>query len=543
MAKRRRLSKKKQKSTFQPVLKWAGFAVAAVAIVCGAFWGIPKIIGLVSTIEVPKFDAKTSDAKFDVGPDTTKITGPLRAGTKIDYLAAMNEKYGAGVTSETNRAVSFMRIAGTGIKEDAAHKELLNLLGDGSIVRQPQKPLNLKERGDNALLRELNAASVKPWDRTSRQRLAEWLDEVDADLDSLAESLRQPHFHIPLVAQSMSRTGPIVCPVTSAVFPSPASNLTLAKVFSVRAMYRAGNGNSAGAVDDVVTQLTFARLMQKQPATIERFVGISSEFLAAYCAQGLVNSGVLDAGETQRLIAGIEQLPLPIPFADQIDEYTRYMVLDIVQETASEGFTALGLAMQGNGIQPSAQLAGLEQRSYDWNEALRTVNSNFDIAVEGCRQANYGEAKRRLSEYDRDLRERISADMTGPSSADAKKNGRLIGNLITTMFKDPEAVSLGGDVRNQVLIDLTLAGARLSLRRLQGEELPDSLDGFREVILLNEDPFTQEPLQYERRGGWLLVYSVGPNETRDGAPRKVDDVGLVFKLLENPIAPSPLEVD
>ena len=79
-----------------------------------------------------------------IGPDTTRIMGPLRANGTVDYITALNEKMGRGVDAERNAAVVLARVVGPDFAVPATWKflwkswdldEPMPRTTDGSILK------------------------------------------------------------------------------------------------------------------------------------------------------------------------------------------------------------------------------------------------------------------------------------------------------------------------------------------------------------------------------------------------------------------------
>src|SRR4051812_35217978 len=72
---------------------------------------------------------------FAPSKETTVVVGPLRQGGTIDYVAALNELCGKGVTRENNLAVPLLEAMGRGRGGDAAaitrERAALGLVGEG----------------------------------------------------------------------------------------------------------------------------------------------------------------------------------------------------------------------------------------------------------------------------------------------------------------------------------------------------------------------------------------------------------------------------
>src|SRR5271163_71889 len=58
--------------------------------------------------------AKKPYVAVTISKETTFITAPLRKDGYVNYVAALNQRFGAGVTPENNAAVPFLKAMGPG---------------------------------------------------------------------------------------------------------------------------------------------------------------------------------------------------------------------------------------------------------------------------------------------------------------------------------------------------------------------------------------------------------------------------------------------
>src|SRR6185312_9378435 len=70
-------------------------------------WGVGAIM-LAAASGCGHMTAGPVRGKFTVGKETTIVEGPLKADGTVDYIAAMNEINGRGVTPEDNAAIPLL---------------------------------------------------------------------------------------------------------------------------------------------------------------------------------------------------------------------------------------------------------------------------------------------------------------------------------------------------------------------------------------------------------------------------------------------------
>ncbi|MGD0137253.1 MAG: PEP-CTERM sorting domain-containing protein [Tepidisphaeraceae bacterium] len=79
-----------------------------------------------SSVAVGANDAE--NLPFTISKQTTAITGPLRDDGSVDYVAALNQRYGQGVTPENNGFVLWLRVMGSR-EAQGIRKQTLALCG------------------------------------------------------------------------------------------------------------------------------------------------------------------------------------------------------------------------------------------------------------------------------------------------------------------------------------------------------------------------------------------------------------------------------
>src|SRR4051794_32228754 len=110
-------------------MRWVERLLAVVGLGCAGV----AVMGQAASGPVGNRAATTGAGKvpFTISKETTAITGPLRADGTVDYVAALNEKYGKGVKPEENGFVKWLEVTGTGedVIPEKVRTEMLRMCG------------------------------------------------------------------------------------------------------------------------------------------------------------------------------------------------------------------------------------------------------------------------------------------------------------------------------------------------------------------------------------------------------------------------------
>ena len=466
--------------------------------------------------------AATTKPAITIGVDTTRITSPLKADGSVDYLAALNQKYSAGVTRENNAAVLLFEIFNPDdFLCDAMRQQVTTALG---IVYQPDQkcfeklPDSLEQAGEKAL--------KGPWLPADNPELAAWLDRNGPALDKFIAASRRPRYYVPLVTQSPDD------PLMNMLVPSLAQYRAVAKAMAMRANVAIAQGRSMDAWQDILAIQRVGILVGQDSMLIGRLVSIAMSATADGATSVLAEHGKLSAAQARQIIAQMQALGPTPEVRDVFTTAERYTVLDSIYQLARNPslFSRYWevCASVGNN-QPTRQhmeFAGnmaqlFELYPPDYVVILRGVNEYFDSAD----KVLAGPFSSQKEEF-----EKLRTNAKLPSMPDSKEKmaeilqdeaGRteFMGDMLRGIFLQlsvdrAQVMAMRAEAgRGLAVISVAMAGYKA-----QSGEYPDKLDPLVPGFLksLPKDPFTGNAFVYRRTADGYIAYNVGDNMVDDG---------------------------
>ena len=117
----------------------------------------PTMMLLLTAVLLCTSPLRGQPVKIKIGYDTTRLTGPLKADGTVDYVAALNRKYGRGVTPANNAAVAIIEARGRESIGEERRATRLRLMG----VRLPDGATYFQRYP--GLQRDVDRAIDGPW--------------------------------------------------------------------------------------------------------------------------------------------------------------------------------------------------------------------------------------------------------------------------------------------------------------------------------------------------------------------------------------------
>jgi len=479
---------------------------------------------------------------FDISPQTTAITSPLRPDGTPDYAAALNQKYGAHITPQNNGFLLILQAFGTDLIDAKYRAELLTLCGSPEC--QPPSPAwetyggyltRLDPEGSKKIpyeqFTEDDAASKSPWTRNEHAKVAGYLDAHAAQFDLIAKAVRMPQFWEPI-------------PTTAPSWYLPASTINFklreaTYVLRIRAMLHLGSNDFDGFLTDVQTIKHAARCLAADPALIYKLMALYIENTSNQLLGTALASGKLSGNQCSQIEATLASFkPLP-SLADAWTEYEKWQNLRTAVLVATGDKAALQALKS-----PDAWLT-IDASRVDWNQVLATINTWFEDSARHSKLLSMPEL-------------RVKADH------DFDRSWPIIGQAIDHALagKDPEPVqldpigSLPGTTREQytqnviqsLLIFDTFAAAQLLERECQLRQslVPPLLalarlhvttgtwpKTFQDIppemrATFPTDPYAAEsiPIQYVLSPAGPSLTSVGHDGKPNASSTSHDDIGL-----------------
>ncbi len=471
---------------------------------------------------------------------TTHLTAPLRKDGRVDYLAALNARYGKGVTPQTNAVVGIIEALGPDGLDEKTRPALLKALGvtlpaGKEFPEYPDIPL---------------AACDTPWENTDHPALAKWLEANATRVDLLVKAARRRRCYVPCVPSEGD----------AALWNAVANRMNLLimigqKLTAAQAMQHVGRGRTDAALANVETALRIAAHQQRRPLLIDRLVGAATTGLAAAAATELARSAPLSAAQARRLLGTMGQLPAPLSLAEVVDVGERYFSLDYTRALADGRVRDANIEWLGNIAKPSVEdgPAAAEEKAWisfvvsvlksrkhmhavDWNAMLKRCNAQHDQLVKALRLATFAARKEAFRPYDARRKLGIrqaravwvkwgKPDSPGKAPPSAISAAWLAGAIDTlyawmSLTRVLESIDLMSSKQELGRLTVALAGYRA-----EHGAYPRKLSGLAPGWLktLPKDVCSGKDFVYKRDGKGYVLYSVGRNMRDDGGRNQPGD--------------------
>jgi len=452
--------------------------------------------------------------QLKIGPQTTVIDGPLTAEGYVDYVAALNERASEGVTPENNAVPLLLQAYGPQIISDkyaAQYFALLNasppiaggkfLVGESKWI--PANSPTFQEFNDRVQI-----ARQRPWTRAEFADIAALVDANAAPLELITQASRRPRFYSPFFSLDEGT------PMYAVQLPVEREQREAARQLTLRAMLRLGEGDSAGAWEDLLTCHRLARLTGQSKFFISRLVSVAIDAVACESDRALIASQKLTAEQARQCLRDLQALPPAPSMADLLDTTERWGILDATIQVARKSDSMEGMA---DGSISTPTISG----SIDWNLALQVVNEEFDKTVAAMRLED---TRKRITELDAQgdalhNRSRRFVGMgvrsfLGNRSAASTDMGWTMLQTFMPAARQATVAELRGIARERVVI----VGFALAVFYAEHNAYPESLTELVPSVLpqLPRDPWSGQDLIYRRTSDGFVLYSVADDMQDNG---------------------------
>lgn len=449
-----------------------------------------------------------------LGHDTTRITAPLfarpdpRHGTP-DYLAWLNEKYGAGVTRENN-AAGRLHAALDGLV-DAGQSFFDELL----VEKRTWRPM------------------AAPWSEKDCPSCARRLEKNEKSLAEIAEAVLRPRYFLP---------APPGAPASGLWLPSPLLKLRwAANALAGRGMLRLGRGDLKGAAEDALTGQRLALLIGQGPQVIQQLIAIALRGIGASLVPSIAGAPSLAPEDARRFLRELQALPQMPSLPETIDRYERFHALDqilllrlIAPEVGPGGMLAIlepdWFPQVGEALKLDPVVYLIPTAAFDWEEALRLVNRGFDLSVSALRATTPAERRRTRAEAEAEsrdfgrqrkaaletLKKSVRSEQTAPVNiaeaaealARTPEGRKQLAHLLVS--REDQRFSLASN-EAEACFRLDVTAVALAVERLEKGRYPEKLDALASDLLPGRfAPSAPTP-------GYVLSYRTAPAKAGPGA--------------------------
>lgn len=478
-----------------------------------------------------------------ISKETTRITGPLRPDGYVDYVAALNQQCSEGVTPENNAAVPFCQAVGPGDILEEYREPFFSMLGIDALPVEGDcfVPLSeyVKQYGrhdgedESGVYSQLHGQFVKamhePWSAKQYPAIAGWLEVNAGPLELVVAASTRSRWFRPLVGGDEENPARVI----SALLPSLSDLREMARMLTARAMLKTKSGDVDAAWSDLHAAHRLARLVGRGPTLVDGLYGISVDAIVCWGDQGLLQHGRLAPDEIEAIRRDMRNLP-PLPcMIEKIDVAERYMFLDCVAMVIRDGVSTMGQLSVAEAEDKSVldrMLDSASRVATDWDMILRMGNSSYDRLVVAGRLPTLPERRAAMEQLDEEFRTAVAKSREASSATlsyltnPRKTTSRRIGHIFITLFLPATIKAVEAGDRGTMQAEVTELGFALAAYRARHGEYPKELAALRDGFVdeVPTDVFADEPLQYKRRGGGFVLYSVGRNRI-DDAGRGLED--------------------
>ena len=440
------------------------------------------------------------------------------ADGRVDYLATSNSLASRDLLPADNAAVDYVRLIGLEkLSSDPQFiADFCALLGVDRMSVENTTPLTptwrkfWRERhlrsNSNAELTNDDYARMMggQWTATDFPDVAKMFDKLQPGIESIrAATLKRRYFH-PLVGSRTPALKVAQPAMMSALFPLTQELREFARILAMDAMYQAGKGNSARAMEDVFAMHRLADQLSNGQCLIECLVGNAVSGIANATAITLINAGTFDESQLTAYAKFLEDNPLNIRSSNVVDRGERYMGLDVLQMMDRDGLSYFSIMASNSGNSTAgdstASGSAIANRFVDWGAALEVVNMHYDELVQVLKAAEDSQVHDDLGEFKSKISDSGSYTIGGvmqailsPSIRGSQQADLLLRQLIPTI----EAIN-SSNSRSRAQRDALRLIVALGRYRIRNQSLPKTLDDLAPefIAVIPLDRFTGQPFRY-----------------------------------------------
>lgn len=491
-----------------------------------------SVLMLIATIMLVAFGIRQFVSKSSipavVSRETTYLTEPLRADGFPDYVAALNERAGRGVTAENNASVLLWQALGPGRIKTEARGKFFEMLGvpqppeKGTYFvelrdfpawkeKQKAKSAEKKSKKDAGAKDELSVALERPWSKQEFPVIAAWLEANEKPLGLVVQASKRSRRYDPLLSD---QDGTISDPA----WDRGSVNWSISLALAARAMLRAHDGKIGDAWQDLLACHRLARLAAQFASVMKQtMTATNTDRLAADGDIALLQRANLTAAQIAAMRNDLDLLP-PMPQSvDAIDFGERCRQLAGILWVARQLAEELERPASQQGMAKLSSMKGV-----DWSTVLRLVNCWFDRSAAVMRESSFAERAKARERLKSDLREEVEASKGWravlPALASPRETrSRVVGVLFVGLCLP----SVNPDMEGRAEMRLKLARVAFALTAYHADHgsYPARLADLSPKYIkeVPKDVFGGgAELHYTRSGAGYLLYSVGVNGRDDG---------------------------
>ncbi|MDB5354674.1 MAG: hypothetical protein JWN24_1127 [Phycisphaerales bacterium] len=445
------------------------------------------------------------------GYDTTRITAPMDAGGTIDYLVAIDDYFGRGVSPENNAAPLLIEAIGrSALASNQPPDGITDRLGMPHLPEAGEYFVTYekftKGRADAAADPDpTDATRNDAWPLKVSPATVAWINANVGPLAKIEQAAARPKFFMPFYGGNRPETlAGILLP-----YLNPFLRGDVPRALLTRASLRLEAGDTDGCRRDLMTVHRLARLLGQGATMIDRLVGTALEIDACRAGRAALATGKFKAEESRAMaaeLAGLADLP---PMVDAMDVSERYMLLDTMQLAARVGPVRAGEVfnhLSGRNVMPPQVFRWIPM---PYEQTMREANLWYDGALVASRQRTYAERAAALQAWE-------------AATSHLHSNQQAF-----EVFSADWPLSLFLPALNRASVRtetarterrLSQVACALAAYNADHGSYPATLADLTPQYLaaIPLDSFSEKPLRYAPTPKGYTLYSVGPNLIDDG---------------------------
>ena len=442
--------------------------------------------------------AAAPTAPIIIGPDTTRVTGPVKDDGTIDYIAAYNAHQSAGVTADNNAAVLMVQAFGPGCIGEVVRAQVLDALNLKDLPEQGAYFVELQ--ADEATVKRTRVELCrKPWRAEDAPVVAAWIAANEPALALLTQAAQRPRIWYPACADPKNPT------MLGVMIPALGKLRSVVYALGDRAMLRLGKDDPAGACADLLTIHRLSRFAGQGGTFIERLVGMAGDSFASNGDQSWACDIRVTGAMAKAYLAQLEALPGLPNIHDAIDAGERFICLDEVMLLRRNGGDPSFLAPMLS-IDPSDLPNNLASPDIDWNKVLRQVNAWYDRVA--------AITSKRFTEQS-PLWEKVKADVVAAKAAVATESDpteRMEDFIVGRFIPMLDMACLNYEKAETNFEETEVALAARVFYAQKGKwprDLGELVPAYLKAVPV--DRFTDnQPLRMRAEGDGVVIWSIGP---------------------------------
>jgi len=317
-----------------------------------------------------------------VSKSTTLLTEPLRPDGTVDYLAAINQRSGSGVSEENNAVVALLPLIGTKNSHDspiwgwgseaAAQLAALGTAPEHGLVvewkYEAQGEGDARVQNWMRVGQQRATLELQPWTSSSAPEIDTWVEANTPCFPLLEEASRRPKWFVPCISKDGSLSSQSISrhlgPVGEAFH-----------AFRMRAMRHLGDGDAAAAWHGLAIAHRLAHLVSQEYLIVPNLVALGWEASNHEADLAIIEDSSTPRTLISTMLAELQALPA---MPDAIEIFERREVYDFPAAVQS---VAAGMKKKLDALSPKEKMALKELLTDsglffpDWNRIARSGNS------------------------------------------------------------------------------------------------------------------------------------------------------------------------